>query len=204
MKYRMFLLLATALGCGGVALSAQTAPLTTLSAIQGVTNAAAARHMPVDFEATVIYFRGYMKGRCLSRMAKPRSTSRRRPGWPGSGRPHPGARNHARKFRPFVMSASIERLEHGSLPPAVHATFDDLIRPLRLPPGHSAGSRSHRRCVELLGAQSEHATGCRRRNIDVTVDSDDAAALKGMLDAEVEVTGLPRGGSTAKCSRRAC
>ena len=47
------------LGWTITALAVTPAPLTTLRAIHALDNPQAAHNLPVDFEATVVYFRGY-------------------------------------------------------------------------------------------------------------------------------------------------
>ena len=46
-------------GLGSAAWAPEPAPLTTLSAIHALTNEQAKDAQPVDFEATVVYSRGY-------------------------------------------------------------------------------------------------------------------------------------------------
>ncbi len=189
MKPRM-LLLATALGWSAAVLPAQTAPLTTLRAIHAVTNAEASRHLPVEFEATVTYFRGYEKtlfvqdGDAAIYVQATTALSLA----PGDRIRVRGAMQES--FRPFVMSSSIERLEHGALPVPVHATFDDLIHArydCRL-----VTVRAVVRSADVLNFSAHNSSlqlAAEGGNIDVTVNTDDATTLNSMLDAEVEVTG---------------
>src|SRR5579859_6640603 len=53
------ILLAVAIRGIASVMAAQTNPLASLQAIHGLTNAQASRHMPVEFEATVTYYRDY-------------------------------------------------------------------------------------------------------------------------------------------------
>ena len=53
--------LAIVLGCASAAWAAPPAPLTTLRAVRVLTNAEASQQLPVAFEATVTYYRGYEK-----------------------------------------------------------------------------------------------------------------------------------------------
>ena len=50
---------AVVIGCAAVILPAETNSLTSLAAIHALTNAQAGKHLPVEFEATVTYYRDY-------------------------------------------------------------------------------------------------------------------------------------------------
>jgi diguanylate cyclase (GGDEF)-like protein len=101
----------------------------------------------------------------------------------------------ADSFRPIVISESITVLGHGALPKPLPATFDELIgaqRDCMLVTVHavvlsadlsysSAKTSSH---LLLLANQGV---------IDAYINSDNANFLEGLLDAEVEVTGVASG-----------
>jgi diguanylate cyclase (GGDEF)-like protein len=183
------------LGCGMAARAATPAPLTTLSAIHALTNAQASQAMPVAFEATVNYSRGYEKTVFVQEgdiaiYVQPTTEVKLVPG------DRILVRGETRgSFRPFVLSDSITLLHHGAVPRPVPATFDELIR-------------TQRDCmlVKVTGVvrTADLTLSSSRQNIslriltdggyiDAGIDSDDANALKGLLDAEVEVTGAASG-----------
>ena len=58
---RLITAVALSFGWACVAWAVAPAPLTTLHAIHALTNAEASRALPVSFQATVTYFRGYEK-----------------------------------------------------------------------------------------------------------------------------------------------
>lgn len=190
---RLILTLSMVLGSASVNLPAQTA-LTSVAAIHALSNAQASRHLAADFEATVTYFRAYERtlfvqdgetgiyvnaGTALKLM-------------PGDRVRIKGVTNGS--FRPFVQSNAIERLGHGSMPWAAPATFDDLIQ-----------ARYDCRLVTVRGTvHSADVLNVAARNaslqvaaeggvIDVTLDSENAAALARLQDAEVEITGAASG-----------
>jgi len=86
-------------------------------------------------------------------------------------------------------------LRHDDLPVAVPATFDELVTgqyDCRLVTVHAVI-----RTVDLRVSSYARTTYMQMvtdgRYIDTTVDSDDENALKGLLDAEVEVIGIAGG-----------
>jgi hypothetical protein len=56
---RLISAIAILLGWASAGWAAAPTPLTTLQAIKAMTNAEASKELPVAFEATVTYFRGY-------------------------------------------------------------------------------------------------------------------------------------------------
>jgi diguanylate cyclase (GGDEF)-like protein len=183
------------LGCGMAAWAAAPAPLTTLSAIHALTNAQASQSLPVAFEATVIYSRGYEKtvfvqDGDIAIYVQPTTEIKLVPG------DRILVRGETRgSFRPFVLGSSITLLHHGAVPRPVPSTFDELIRAQRdcmLVTVHGVV-----RTADLTLSSSRQNIFLRILTdggyIDAGVDSDDADALKGLLDAEVEVTGAASG-----------
>ena len=91
-------------------------------------------------------------------------------------------------FRPIVIAASVTLLHHGHLPAPVAATFDELIHGQHdatlvtvRASVHSADMVAGGDAMELL------ADGGL---INAYIDSRDPSALSGLLDAEVEATGV--------------
>lgn len=182
------------LGWSGAALWAGPPTLTTLSAVHELSNDQAAQHLRVDFEATVTYFRGYertlfVQDGDIAIYVQATTQLQLAPG----DRVRVEGITHE-SFHPFVQSSSITRLSHDLLPQPVRASFDDLIQ-----------ARYDCRLVTVRGVvRTADVLNFSARNaamqlisdggyIDLTVDTNDAAALRGMLDSEVEVTGAASG-----------
>ena len=109
------------------ALSTPTAPLTTLKAIHLVTNAQAAESLPVDFEATVTFYRSYeatlfVEDGDLAIYVQPSKVYDLSPG--DRVRIRGVTRN---SFRPFVGAATVTVLEHGPAVKSSPASYEDLI-----------------------------------------------------------------------------
>jgi diguanylate cyclase (GGDEF)-like protein len=175
--------------------AAAPAPLTTLSAVHALTNAEASHVLPVAFEATVTYIRAYARtlfvqdGDAAIFVLIPVDAKLT----PGDrvlvrGTTRPG-------FRPLVVSESISLLRHGVLPDPVPTDYDELI--------HSQHD-AMRVTVHAVVRTADFMSGSDVRStflrmvandgyIDALVESSDASALKDLLDAEVEVTGVAAG-----------
>jgi diguanylate cyclase (GGDEF)-like protein len=190
----MRMAVAVLVSCVALALSAQTPSLTTLNAIHALTNAEASRNIPVEFEATVTYYRAYERTMFVQDgdVAIYVQTTTGLRLMPGDRVVVRGTTHES--FRPFVMAVSVDRLRHDELPKPAGATFDDMIH-----------SRYDCRLVTVRAlVRAADVANLSRRNsslqllmdggdIDATLDADDAGMLKGMLDAEVELTGVASG-----------
>ena len=183
-----------ALGAG-----AQQAPagLTTLATIKRIGNDEAQRHLNVAFIATVTYFRGYQRvlfvqdgdaaifvavTTALNLVPGDRVVVR------GELRP---------SFRPYVVSSDVKLLGHAPLPEPVRATFDKMIRAetdCRL-----VTVRATVRSVDLAEDPNFVRVVTYMHllvdggDVQATLDSDDERALDGLLDAEVQITGVASG-----------
>ncbi len=173
------------------------APLTTLRAVCAVTNEQAKDAQPVDFEATVVYSRGYenilfvQDGDDAIFVRPPTTATLTR-----------GDRVLVRgtmqaSFHPLVVGATVTLLRHGALPAPVPATFGDLIRARydsRLVTIHAVV-----RAADLVMSTSAPVGSSRLQllteggHFEANLDSTDEKALKNLLDAEVEVTGVAAG-----------
>ena len=181
-------------GCAAAVLPAETGPLNTLAAIHLLTNAEASRHLPVQFEATVTYYRDYERTLFVqdgdTAIFVLTTTGLRL--MPGDRVIVRGMTD--RSFRPMVVSSTIERLGHGEMPKSVSADFEDLMH-----------ARYDCRLVTVHALiRSADVANFSRRNsrvqmlvdgaaIEATLDGNDADTLKGLLDAEVEITGVDSG-----------
>ena len=171
--------------------------LASLHAVHSLSNAEASRAIPVAVEATVLYSRGYesllfVQDGDSALFVRPPSTSTLLPGdrvfikgvTQGS-------------FRPLLVASSITLLRHANPPKPALATFDELIRgeydsrlvtveakvrAAALVVSPAAPIRSA--CVQLL-TEGGH--------IEAYVDNNDESALKDLLDADVEITGVAAG-----------
>lgn len=170
-------------------------PLGTLKEIHRLSNAEAAHHLPVAFEATVTYFRGYertlfVQDDDVAIYIQPSTVYNLLPGdrilIRGTTEP---------SFRPFVKDAIIKVLSHGAVPKAVPATFDELIRT-----EHDCMFVSVR--AKVLAADSVNSSGVRSTSlqlstgggvVDAIIDGDDPSRLQGLLDADVEISGAAAG-----------
>ena len=194
---RFISLLAIVFGWTCAACAATPAPLTTLRAIHALTNAEASQKLPVDFEATVVYSRGYenllfVQDGDLGIFVRPPTIAKLVPG------------DHVQvlgttlaSFRPIVIGESLTLLHHDAPPKPVPATFDELIRARHdamlvtvhavihaADPVMSTSAPVFSTRLQML-AEGGH--------IEVNLDCDDENAIKNLLDAEVEVTGVAAG-----------
>jgi diguanylate cyclase (GGDEF)-like protein len=184
-------ILAIALGWASAALAATPAPLTTLRAISTLTNAQASQHLPVAFEATVIYYGRNIKNLDVQndgigifvKVTKDFDLALGdRVLVEGETEP---------SFLPYVISGNVRVLRHGTLPDPIEAGFDDLVR-----------KQDNCKLVRVHGivhaadlVNSAIAPSAKLQllvdggYIDLEVESHDEVALKNLLDAEVEVLG---------------
>ena len=184
------LLVALVAGCVSTTL-AQPTPLASLRVIHALTNAQASHALPVDFEATVTYVRNYQRALFVQD-----GDSAIYVDWPTQNLLEPGDRvsitgTTKEAFRPIVVAKSVTLLHHGTLPPAVPASFDQLIRgdmDARLVTVNATVRDAD--TVVNLGVRSTllqlHTDG---GEIDTAVDVDNQELLSSLLDAEVQVTG---------------
>jgi diguanylate cyclase (GGDEF)-like protein len=175
--------------------AAPPAPLASLSTIHELSNAEASKALPVAFEATVTYFRGFEKTLFVqdgeSAIFVLATTNLKL---------EPGDRILIRgvtkeSFRPIVVSTDLTFLHHGDLPHPDPATFVPLIQSkldcryvtvrgqIRLA---TDGSSSGRHVTEFELA-------LKGGDIKVTVDQGVLPRLSDLLDADAEITGVVSG-----------
>ena len=180
--------------------AAAPAPLTTLRSIRALSNAEASRELPVAFEATVTFFRAsettlFVQDGDEAIYVSANTDAKLIPG----DRVLVEGKTHA-DFSPNVHSEKITLLRHGAVPKPAPATYDELIR-------------AHYDCMivtvhAVVRAVDLHARADMRDPslpghiiarvqllmegdyIEAFIDTGDAQALSGMLDAEVEATGV--------------
>jgi diguanylate cyclase (GGDEF)-like protein len=179
------------------AASPAPSPAITLSAAATLTNAQASQRLPVAFEATVTYYRSYDKDLFVqdgNAAIYVHATT--------NLKLTPGDRVLVRgttheSFRPYVNSGDITVIGHGALPKPIQPTFEQMIR---------AESDCKLVTVKALVRSADLVPDTRSPipagylrmivdggPIDANVDSQDESALKGLLDAEVEITGAVSG-----------
>jgi len=174
---------------------AADAPLTTLHAVTALTNQQADRRLPVAFEATVTYFRSYEHtlfvqdgddSIFINAHAAPKLV-------PGDRIMVKGQTEGS--FRPIVVSSEITFVLHASLPVPVRATFEKMIRGEL--DGLYVAVRGTVVAANLSLTSGVSVTQLELRMhggmVRVTLDSSDPDPLRGLLGAEVEVTGVLSG-----------
>jgi diguanylate cyclase (GGDEF)-like protein len=173
------------------------APAITLHAAATISNSEAAKHLPVTFEATVTYYRSYDKDMFVQDgndaiYVRPHTNIKLVPG----DRILVHGTTHE-SFRPYVQSGDITVVGHGPLPKPAEPTFDQMIRAeddCKL-----ITLRAVIRSADLVPDRGSTTPATYLRMlvdgemIDANVDNDDESALKGLLDAEVQITGAVSG-----------
>jgi diguanylate cyclase (GGDEF)-like protein len=169
--------------------------LTTLQGIHLLTNADASKRPPVAFEATVTYSRKFEKTLFVEDQDAAIYVNATT-----DLNLVPGDRILIRgqaqeSFRPIVVSSDITLLHHGSPPPPVEATFEEMIR-------------TQRDCMyvkvrgvvrsAVMGLTSGHRITRLQLLMDggyvgVSMDNSDPSKLDGLLDSTVEITGVASG-----------
>jgi len=171
--------------------------LTSIRAVHALSNAEVTQPQTAEFEATVTHFRGYEKTLFVqdgdAAIFVLATTNLKL---------LPGDRVRIRgktrgSFHPIVVSDEVTFLRHGSVPEARSAEFPELIR----------GERDCQRVAVhgvIHAADLVTSPVSQQRNttlqllidggyVEVTLDNDNADVLNGLLDAEVDVTGVAGG-----------
>jgi diguanylate cyclase (GGDEF)-like protein len=183
------------LGWAMTAWSATPAPLTTLHAIHALTNSQAAQASPVAFEATVTYFRGYERTLFvqdqgvgiyvaattgLNLLTGDRILIR-------------GViRNN---FRPYIESSDITLLHHGSTPEPISVGYKTLVRAEVDCLYVKVQGTVRSAVMQLSSGRSVTQMELRMDGgyASIIMDNSDPEKLKGLLDAEVEISGVASG-----------
>jgi len=174
-----------------------TAPatLTTLRSIHSLSNAEASKSPAVAFEATVTYRRAgettlFVQDGDAAIYVFADPAFKMIPGdvvlVRGKAQP---------SFRPIAIADSVTVLHHGELPKPAPATFDELVR---------AQFDCMRVSVRARVVSADFVLSAKQVTthlkvladgglIDVFIDSGDAGNLNGLLDAEVEISGVASG-----------
>jgi len=125
---RLISTVAIIFGLACAALTAEPTPLATLKAIHALTNADAGKHLPVEFEATVSYFRGYENLMFVEDEGLPIYVRIASNLALASGDRVLIRGTTQGSFRPIVIADSVTLVRHGTPPTPEPATFEELIR----------------------------------------------------------------------------
>jgi diguanylate cyclase (GGDEF)-like protein len=200
---RLILAVAILLGWASAAYAALPGTLITLRAVHSLTNAQANQQLPASFVATVTYFRDYEKSLFVQDGDIPlfvlATTSLKL--LPGDRILIKGT-TLGRSFNPIVVSDNITLLRHGALPKPLPAGFSELISgqlDCRLVTVHGVV-----RAADLVTSPVSPTLSTTLQlltdggYVEIIVDSEDAGVLNGLLDNDVEVTGVAGGKFDAK------
>ncbi|MGB6719760.1 MAG: GGDEF domain-containing protein [Terracidiphilus sp.] len=191
-----------------VAAAAAQPPLTTLSAVSALSRDQARQGLPAAVEATVSYFRPYEKTMFIedAGAAIYVNATTDQAIVPGDrvmvrGRTDMG-------FRPFLVSSDIAVLGHGPAPKPAPATFEELIAARH--DCRMVSISGVARTADIVERADVRAPGRPLRSsariqvltdggyVEAMVDTGDAQAVDGLLDAQVTVTGVAAGNFDGK------
>ncbi|MGA7859420.1 MAG: GGDEF domain-containing protein [Terracidiphilus sp.] len=185
------------LGWVPAALAAAPGGLTKLREVHSLTNAEASLGIPVAFEATVSYSRGYegllfvQDGDVAIFVAAPTRTNY----MAGDRILIKGVMRAS--FRPIVIGKSIVFLRHGPALKPIPSTFDQLIQGKL--DAMMVTLRAKVRAADMVVSAAPPVRSARLQlvtdggHFEANVDSDDESSLSGMVDAEVEISGVAAG-----------
>ncbi|MGD0522037.1 MAG: GGDEF domain-containing protein [Terracidiphilus sp.] len=187
------------------AAAAEPAPLAALQAIQALSNAEAARSLPVAFEATVTFLRE--RGLDLFVVVQDGNTGIyvKVKKTITNLRPVPGDRilvqgTTRSGLRPNVLARSISLLYHGAVPKPVPATYKEMIETKRdnifvTIHGVVRSADLVPNAIPLHTFVAHIPILVDGGEVEALVNSGDKDedALQGLLDAEVEITGVAGG-----------
>jgi diguanylate cyclase (GGDEF)-like protein len=190
-------MLAIAVAALGVQSALAAAPtLTSLAAIHQLTNEQASKRIPVDFEATVTFYRSYESTLFVEDggdaiYVQPASEMVLAPGDRVRIR---GATHDS--FKPIVNASSITVLRHDAPPAPVSATYDGLV--------HGQfdcmliGIRGRVVTADTVLSSNRPSTMMEvfaddGSDVEVQVEGNNSEALTGLIDAEVAISGATSG-----------
>jgi diguanylate cyclase (GGDEF)-like protein len=182
------------IACASIAWAQPPGTLTSLRAVTQLTNAEASKGISVVFQATVTYNRSYERILFMQDDGKGIYVS-----YPTPLKLVPGDRVEVRgktrrSFSPIVEADSITLLGHGALPKAVPASFEEMIRSET--DGRLVTVRATIRAADRKLSPEAPVSFMRLQlhmdggYLTADVEGEDANVLQGLLDAEVEVTGI--------------
>jgi diguanylate cyclase (GGDEF)-like protein len=166
--------------------------LTTLHAVYSLSHAEAGHELPVAFEATVTYYRDadfdlfvQQDGEAVYVYFKQHAGL-----VPGDRVLVEGVTQDS--FRPVVISEKVTLLHHGTAPRPRAANFDQLISAQLI--CTRVKVRATVRTADLVWGANSRIISLQLLTdggyVDAVVNSEDANALRNLLDAQIEVTGV--------------
>jgi diguanylate cyclase (GGDEF)-like protein len=170
-------------------------PLTSLQVIRKLTNQQAAAHLPVDFDATVTFYRGYestlfVQDGDTAIFVQPAETYSLSPG----DRVHIQGKTQE-SFKPIIAGAQITVLGRARLPQAPPAGFDELIHARY--DCRYAKVRGRVAAADITMSSNRLSTTLQvvmdGGTVEVQTEDNGPGALSSLLDAEVEVSGAVSG-----------
>ncbi len=186
------LLISLALSGSRNCAAASPPPFTTLRQIHALTHAEAARQPPVAFEATVTYRRQGENtlfvqdgGQAIFVWAKPEFIV-----FPGQRVLIHGVVQDS--FRPMVVATSVEAIRFIGLPLPASASFDDLVHSRFDCVRVTVSGRVQSADLVISARQSTTHMRLLANGgvINVYINSADPKVLDGLLDSQVDVTGV--------------
>jgi hypothetical protein len=188
------------LGWASVVCLAAPAPLGTLRAIHSLSNTEANQQIPVAFEATVTFYLReeeilFVQDGDQALYVHADTDAKLLPG----DRVLVGGSTRG-SFRPIVYASQVTPLSHGALPRPVPATYDELIRAQH--DGMLVTVRAVVRTVDMQKRSDVRDASLPLHTIarvemlteggyiEALIQGEAASILTGLLDAEVEVTGV--------------
>lgn len=180
---------------GAIAASAQSpVPLTDLHDIAALTNAQASLSVPVSFEATVIYYRGYGRelfvqdGDAAIYVYYPKELH-----LVAGDRIQVKGVTHE-SFRPYIVGSELTQVGHVDLPKPLPATYEQMLRgetDCRLVSVHALIRSADIAPGDFPYTMLQVLVDGGLVNVDI--NDSDASTLNKLLDAEVEITGAASG-----------
>jgi len=180
-------------------------PLTTLDSVRRLSNAEAAKGIPVAVQATVTYFRSYRRNMFVQDgstgvFVKATTSVKLVPGDRVliKGVTHEG-------YLPYVVSSDITLLGHGALPRPIRAKYEDLIGPRD--DSEMVTVHGVVRAANMDAPSADYTAGATFKMLidggtaDVEVDKATQPELENLLDAEVAVTGVGGGRFDGKAQK---
>jgi diguanylate cyclase (GGDEF)-like protein len=195
---KLFIVFALISQCAFGAWAQPSGQITTLHAVTALTNDEAAKHPRVAFEATVTYYHSHgndlfvQDGDDAIFVLAPKALKL---AFGDRIRVH-GTMQES--FRPFVVGNDIAVVGHGPSPKPLQPSFEQMISgelDCRLVTMHGMIRSAD---LEPDDPSSTSYFTFLRMFVDggpveATIDNEDESALKGLLDAEVEITGAVSG-----------
>ena len=170
-------------------------PIRTLRDFRQMSNAEAAKSLPVAVTATVTYFRTYEKTLFVQdgRFAAYVSATTPLTLIPGDRILIQG-RTQA-SFKPIIISSDIRLIEHGKMPTPLHVNYRDLLDEDL--DGRYVTVHGSLSSAILTLSSGRHVTAMELRMdggyAGITLDTDESWHLDDLFDAEVEISGVASG-----------